>query len=326
MAILDVDIEYAVSTGKNNTAKVLWRVVHCCLCLGLCLGSLALSRNVVAETSLLVYFDIQSRYILETTQALRKLADTDLKITYAESSQEYLQAQKKNGDWDVVLTTSANGCVDALSRQSKPSQRIYCLFVQSAEFRAISESAPNRRLTGIAIDQPLNRQVHIANRLYPQISKIGVLSAVDHENATRVDRVSEFRALEKSTPVVRQVRALLQRNDAILAVPDNQIYTRDNIRSILLMAYSLGKPLIGYSPGYVRAGALLTAYSSPSQIIKQWIELFSREAEFSDTNTNRLFYPSYFSIIVNTSVAESLALSGSPAIIDGRTYSDEDFR
>ena len=64
--------------------------------------------------------------------------------------------------------------------------------------------------------------------------------------------------------------------DVILAMPDPMIFNNGTIHNILLAAYREERPLIGFSPAYVRAGALAAVYSTPQQIAHQIAETIQR--------------------------------------------------
>jgi hypothetical protein len=54
--------------------------------------------------------------------------------------------------------------------------------------------------------------------------------------------------------------------DALLAVPDPLVFNSQTAANILAAAYRRRIPLIGFSPAYTRAGALVSLYSTPDQI------------------------------------------------------------
>ena len=92
----------------------------------------------------------------------------------------------------------------------------------------------------------------------------------------------------------------------LLALPDAAVYNDSTIRNILLATYRRGIPLIGFSSGYVKAGALCALISTPAQIAPQAAELIR---QFN--NTHALpppQYPHEFEVIVNESVANVLDL------------------
>jgi signal transduction histidine kinase len=101
----------------------------------------------------------------------------------------------------------------------------------------------------------------------------------------------------------------------LLAVPDSTVYNNRTISNILLTAYHQRSPVVGFSPAYVKAGALLALYSTPAQVGQQ-----AGEAARLGLATGSLpppAAPRHFRISTNPYVARSLGIqprgSGHPA-------------
>jgi ABC-type uncharacterized transport system substrate-binding protein len=108
------------------------------------------------------------------------------------------------------------------------------------------------------------------------------------------------------------LQELMQGSDVLLALPDVEIYNTSTIRNILLATYRSKVPLIGFSPAYVRAGALCAVFSTPAQIASQSLAIIRDYAE-----TRALPAPQYakeFEVSVNEQVARSLGLNIKSAI------------
>jgi ABC-type uncharacterized transport system substrate-binding protein len=105
--------------------------------------------------------------------------------------------------------------------------------------------------------------------------------------------------------LIPKLKAALETSDALMAVPDPLIYSRETAQPILLTSYRQQKPVFGYSQSYVRAGALAAVYSSSKQFAKQAAEiaLISQQAPSLLPPPQA---PKYFSVIVNYQVARSL--------------------
>ena len=80
----------------------------------------------------------------------------------------------------------------------------------------------------------------------------------------------------KLLPVLRR---LLQQNDALLMLPQSELYNRDTLKGVLLTSYRYRKPAISYSPGHVKAGALASIYSSPSDIGRHLAQAINRRLQ-----------------------------------------------
>jgi ABC-type uncharacterized transport system substrate-binding protein len=93
----------------------------------------------------------------------------------------------------------------------------------------------------------------------------------------------------------------------LLALPDPVVFNSQTAANILTAAYRRQVPLTGFSPAYVKAGALLALYSTPAQVGTRGGELL-RQAM-----TGRPLLPPQspreFVVAVNQNVARSLGLA-----------------
>ena len=169
-------------------------------------------------------------------------------------------------------------------------------------------------ISAVFLDQPWERQIKLLRVALPERSKIGVL----HSSDTPID-IASLRELVKgqsATLFVNPLRhdgdlfvaleTVLENSEVLLGVPDGVIYNSNNIRNILLSSYRRGIPLIGFSQGYVRAGALYALYSTPQQLAAQASDLcvlFAKTGKLPDAQ-----YPSLYTISVNQEVARTLGI------------------
>jgi ABC-type uncharacterized transport system substrate-binding protein len=65
-------------------------------------------------------------------------------------------------------------------------------------------------------------------------------------------------------------------------------------------------PVIGFSPAYVKAGALVAVHSTPAQLARQVNEILQRLSVNPTLPAPQ--HPEYFSIAVNAHVARSLEI------------------
>jgi ABC-type uncharacterized transport system substrate-binding protein len=175
----------------------------------------------------------------------------------------------------------------------------------------------NRRDLGnfsaIVLDQPFSRQISLIKYVLPEAQKIGVLlGTTSAQYIEYVREEGEKRGLSileekvnQEADLIPQLKKLLDSVDAILAIPDPTIYSRETAQPILLTSYRYQKPIFGYSQSYVRAGALAAVFSTSKQLAKQAAEIAikSRPAP-SELPPPQL--PKYFSIMLNYQVARSL--------------------
>lgn len=172
----------------------------------------------------------------------------------------------------------------------------------------------SKEISAIYLDQPWDRQIALVQAVLPNINRVGVL----YSAAARLD-VADLSAVVARHKMVlyRQMLntpdgmffaldTLLDDSEVLLAVPDSNIYSSNNIRNILLTTYRRGVPLIGLSQAYVNAGALCAVFSTPEQIAVQASAMtlvFAQTRKLPDAE-----YPSLFTIAMNQEVARTLSV------------------
>lgn len=170
--------------------------------------------------------------------------------------------------------------------------------------------------SAVYLDQPINRQLKLARIVRPE-PRIGVLiSPLTKPVQERLAAASiiqdipvTYRDVDSIDRVGPLLKEVLEESNILLALPDPTIFNRTTIFNILLSSYHNKVPVIGFSSAYVRAGALIAAYSTPEDIARHLAEAIR---DFLHAGTGALpgpSYPKYFSVAVNRNVARSLGIS-----------------
>jgi len=170
--------------------------------------------------------------------------------------------------------------------------------------------------SAIVLDQPFARQMTLIKLATPAIRKVGVIVGPTSSQFAGYVR-SEGKAIgfnvreefvNQEADLIPKLKKLLDASDAIMAIPDPTIYSRETAQSILLTSYRYQKPIFAYSQSYVRSGAIAAVYSTSKQLAKQAAEIAmkSRQAPSELPPTQM---PKYFSIKLNYQVARSLNIS-----------------
>lgn len=177
--------------------------------------------------------------------------------------------------------------------------------------------ATSRRYLGnfsaIVLDQPYMRQMMLIKAVMPNIKNLGVLLGANSSQYGELIKEAGEKAtiyvtnenITQESDLIPKLNKALDNNDALLAIPDPLVYSRETAQPILLTTYRHLKPVFGYSRSYVQAGALAAVYSTTKQLAKQAAEI----AVISQASPGILpppQTPRYFSIAVNYQVARSL--------------------
>jgi len=179
--------------------------------------------------------------------------------------------------------------------------------------RDFPQRANSKTYSAIFLDQPMGRQAALIAAALPAKRRVGVLYSTPPVEIVQLRREMEEHKLglqEQATnpvlPLHAALQELLQKSEVLLALPDTEIYNSSTIRNILLATYRSGIPLIGFSPGYVKAGALCALFSTPAQLAAQADTLISKFGEAQTLPAAQ--YPNEFEVAVNVQVARSLGL------------------
>ena len=181
----------------------------------------------------------------------------------------------------------------------------------------ISLLADSKRLLGdfsaIVLDQPYSRRFSLIKTVMPDIKNLGLLtgpsSKLEMENIRETGEDAQFnilqQSIQKEADLIPQLTTLLEISDALMAIPDALVYTRETVQPILLTSYRYQKPVFGFSQTYVKAGALAAVYSTSKQMAKQAAEIAIKSQQAPGVLPPPQA-PKYFSVAVNYQVARSL--------------------
>ena len=172
-----------------------------------------------------------------------------------------------------------------------------------------------RDVSVLFLDQPLRRQMRLLRAALPEAKEIGVV--VSQQRAwllPRIESAAKSFGLRVNAAVVRPelglVAALdkvLGNSDALLALPDPEVFNSLTAQTVFLTTYRYREPVVGYSASMTRAGALISFYSTPAQIGRQAAALAVRILAARDKALPPQ-YPAEYSIAMNDYVARSLGM------------------
>lgn len=169
------------------------------------------------------------------------------------------------------------------------------------------------RVTAIYLDQPAGRQAAFLAHLLPGQKRVGMLLSSETRSTAATYRSAlasaglklESEEVESENALLPALNTLLGRVNVLIAVPDNTIYRRNNIKAILITSFRYQRPVIGYSPAFVNAGALAALHTTPPQIARQTAEMIVTHG----VNLPPPATPSQFAIAINSNVAQALNLN-----------------
>ena len=186
--------------------------------------------------------------------------------------------------------------------------------------RATSESLKwpaglaRKKISAVFIDQPPERSLALVEAAFPAARNVGLVISSDSEAVVKtLAKEASRRNLRLNVETVTgpedlpsALRKVLAESDVLLLVPDAIAINSSNAQNVLLTTYRFRIPVVGFSKGLTKAGAVVSVYSSPAQIGSQGGMFALRLDE-----TGKLPSPQHASensIAFNPHVARSLGL------------------
>lgn len=215
---------------------------------------------------------------------------------------------------DLIITAGSQALRSVLTSGGSTPVIATLLPRQSYEQVLAESPAPRARITAITLDQPAARQASFLRHLLPNQKRVGILLGEENRASTTQLRqqlaaaglsLDSESANDHAGGLLGALNALLPRVNVLLALPDNSIYKRDNIKAILVTSYRHQRPVVAYSAAFVKAGALAALYTTPTQIAAQTAELILGPTPLPAGAIN----PSMFAISINQNVTQALGLA-----------------
>jgi hypothetical protein len=189
---------------------------------------------------------------------------------------------------------------------------VLALLVTSANYKQtidqFKDKVPTTHISAIYSDPNPMLQIALSKQLS---SNRRILIAATHGNLPNLTSIVQPLRADVSTIIIpdddlKPLFIAMEKYDALIAVPDSNLYNVTSIQSIITSLYRRDKYLIGYSQGMVRAGALATVSTDKEQISIQMRAIIERY--FSSGELAHAAYSSEFSVFINKTLARSLGV------------------
>lgn len=218
--------------------------------------------------------------------------------------------------WIVAVGTGAQrGMQDLFARDTTPPPLLSILVPRRA-FERMADPARLRAgsLSAVFLDQPPWRQLELIRLALPAARKIGMLVGAESKgHLPALEKAAKERSFDLVAAPVEPaglfaaLQSVLPDVDALLALPDPGVFNSQTAANILTAAYRRQVPLVGFSPAYVKAGALLALYSTPAQVGARGGELLRQALAGKVLLAPQ--WPREFTVAVNHDVARSLGFA-----------------
>ena len=284
------------------------------LLLGMCLFAPCFAQAYTGITIVLSAPTTANLEFVETFRAeliAAKSANLHIKLIDLSESEKLVVAE--NSELVIALGVKA---LEASSKL-KHTTPVLGVFTPLPMFNHVLSNS--RRVLGnfsaIVLDQPYARRFSLIKTVLPEAKNLGVLlgpnSSLDVDDLRDAGESAQFNIMQENirqeSELIPHLTTLLEITDALMAIPDSLVYTRETAQPILLTSYRHQKPVFGFSQSYVRAGALAAVYSTSKQLAKQAAEI-AIQSQQAPGILPPPQVPKYFSAAVNYQVARSLNL------------------
>lgn len=217
------------------------------------------SLGVRAETPLVLLSDTGSSYTTMMAALQRHYGGKLEARVLADSAPA--------ADRRLLLAVGSRACAAALDNMA-PQGRLFCLFLPAQTFQKLTADGrgqkllAEQRLGALFLDQPLARQMRLAQLIKPDMKHIGTVVGPDNkQQAQAFEQQARALGLE---PVIGQLRSsenpvqvlspIIADSDLFLPLPDSSVFNRAAAKWILYLTLRKDVPLLGFSARYADAG------------------------------------------------------------------------
>lgn len=270
--------------------------------------------GAASQTEVTIVLSENTSLYADASQALKQELGPDVRVTVIVADVLETTGRSLLGGAAAIVALGTRALGNTIA--ADPQAPVVAVLVPRRAYDVClgSGKLPSKGITAVFLDQPYARQLNLTRLMLPNKTRIGVLVSPEWEgqvavltNAAREQKLTLVRE-----PVLdpRDLHLALQKiineSDVILALPDSSVFNSATLPNILLTSYRRQLPVFGFSPAYVRAGALAAVFSTPQQNAKQAAELVLRAVGGGALPQPQ--YPRTFWVSVNGTVARSLDL------------------
>ena len=221
---------------------------------------------------------------------------------------------------DAVVAVGTKAALFCHQHLPAPALLTYCMIADPSG----AGLTKGRQAHGLSVTVALEDQVKLIRQSLPKARSLGVLyrSDVQHDGhllgrmRKAVPKEWHLKAIDvtQHESMAEAIEALFQQDiDIIWTFPDSSLYKTTTVRSLLLASVRKRVPVFGFSPQFVRAGALIGVGVSPETQGRQVARLTVGLLDENDETAEQLKAQSNpakpeYQIAVNLIVADALSI------------------
>ncbi|MCP1726683.1 hypothetical protein J2T60_000648 [Natronospira proteinivora] len=197
---------------------------------------------------------------------------------------------------------------------SEHEEAILATMVPALSLNRLLEAHPDRHISGLYIDQPPLRHLHLISQVLPEATRVGIITAPDEsalramfdEEAEKSDLLLIHHQASDRDSLITSVRTFSREADVLLLPPSHITQDARNLRALLLQSFRGNLPVFSYSPGLVSAGSLMAAHTIPRRLGEETAEKLMALRGSTGQDWPDPVYPAHFEISTNREVGRSL--------------------
>lgn len=204
-----------------------------------------------------------------------------------------------------------------LARQHAGTASVLALLVPKASFSAIDWplGLGTRKVSAVYLDQPVSRLLAAVVASIPSVKRVGVVLSAENDwlvpqlrsEAARRQLALTIGKADSVDEVAAALRQTLPESDVLLLMPDAVVVNAGSIQNVLLTTYRYRVPVVGFSQGLARAGAVVGVYTGLGDMGTLGADL-ARQWNSSTGEIPAPRYPQQYDVAINSQVARSLLL------------------
>jgi len=196
---------------------------------------------------------------------------------------------------------------------------ISCMVLAPSKYDLTQDNIVN-----VGLQIPIAHQFTLIQNLVPDLKRIGVLfdpaktgHTVQQAKALAAKRGLQLIDRPVSSPqdVPAMLRALVPNIDVLWLIPDSTVLTEDSLDFLLSTTLEARIPVLGFSSGLVRSGALAGLYVNYSKVGKQVAGLAEELLKGKSIPQGTLLPPENVSIAMNRQIAQYLGITVPPQLL-----------
>lgn len=171
----------------------------------------------------------------------------------------------------LVVTVGGQAAQAVATLATRPP--VLHVLLSRATLGALAHTPGAGAWSAIVLDQTAERQIALIRLALPGHERIATIAGADRPAlADELARAAQRSGLDaRSAPATDipslypALREVLAEPAVLVITPDPQVFNSQTVHHVLLTAFRLHSPVLGFSAAYVRAGAVLGLYTTPAQ-------------------------------------------------------------